>query len=174
MIIIISGPPGSGKTTVAKMLSEKLNLPLVSSGNIFRSMAKDLGKSVEEFSKIAEKDDSIDRNIDEKILEIMKKGNDMVIDSRLAGWFAKKNNINAFKVYLNANRNKRYERINKREKTTIQNLTIREESEIKRYMNIYGIDFKDLSIYDLVLNTDDLSPENIVDLIMESAKKWMK
>ena len=53
-------------------------------------------------------------------------------------------------------------------------MTIREESEIKRYMNIYGIDFKDLSIYDLVLNTDDLSPENIVDLIMESAKKWMK
>ncbi|MEM4877899.1 MAG: AAA family ATPase, partial [Thermoplasmata archaeon] len=30
MIIIISGPPGSGKTTVARILSKMLDFPLIS------------------------------------------------------------------------------------------------------------------------------------------------
>ncbi len=174
MIIIISGPPGSGKTTVARIVSQKLNYPLISSGDIFRSMAKEHNMTVEDFSKLAEKDYSFDKKIDERILEIMKRDENLVIDSRLAAWFAKKNGIDAFKIFLNASRDKRLERINKREKTSMQNLILREESEINRYKKIYGIDFRDLSIYDLVLDTDNLTPESIVDKIMESVNKWTK
>ena len=36
MIIILMGPPGSGKGTQAVILSEKLKIPHVSTGNIFR------------------------------------------------------------------------------------------------------------------------------------------
>lgn len=36
MIIIILGAPGTGKGTVASILSEKLNIPQVSTGDIFR------------------------------------------------------------------------------------------------------------------------------------------
>ncbi|MGC8565391.1 MAG: (d)CMP kinase [Thermoplasmata archaeon] len=174
MIIIISGPPGSGKTTVARMLSEKLNYPLVSSGDIFRSMAKEHNMDIESFSKFSERNDYIDREIDDKILKIMKNNGNIIIDSRLAGWFAKRNNIDAFKIYLNASREKRLERINRREKTSMDDLVLREKSEIKRYKHIYGIDFKDLSIYDLVIDTENLSPEDIVNKILESVKKWAK
>ena len=36
MIIIMLGAPGTGKGTVASILSEKLNIPQVSTGDIFR------------------------------------------------------------------------------------------------------------------------------------------
>jgi len=40
MKILIVGPQGSGKSTQAKLLGEKLGLPYLSTGNIFRQMAK--------------------------------------------------------------------------------------------------------------------------------------
>lgn len=38
MIIIMLGAPGTGKGTVASILSEKLNIPQVSTGDIFRKI----------------------------------------------------------------------------------------------------------------------------------------
>ncbi|MFQ6072541.1 MAG: (d)CMP kinase, partial [Methanosarcinales archaeon] len=39
MIITISGKPGSGKSTVAKALSDYFLMDLVSSGEVFRQLA---------------------------------------------------------------------------------------------------------------------------------------
>lgn len=39
MIIAIDGPAGSGKSSAAKLLAEKLNLPSLNSGLLFRSLA---------------------------------------------------------------------------------------------------------------------------------------
>jgi adenylate kinase len=52
MNIIIFGPPGSGKGTYSFILSSKLNIPKISTGDIFREIAKEkteLGKRVCEF-----------------------------------------------------------------------------------------------------------------------------
>lgn len=40
MIIAIAGLPGSGSTTVAKLLSEKLNVPYFSAGQLFKDIAQ--------------------------------------------------------------------------------------------------------------------------------------
>ncbi len=48
--IVMLGPPGAGKGTQAKMLSEKLGVPHISSGDIFRENLRgqtDLGKKAE-------------------------------------------------------------------------------------------------------------------------------
>jgi adenylate kinase len=39
MYLVIYGPEGSGKGTQAKLLSEKLNLPILTSGDIVRDKA---------------------------------------------------------------------------------------------------------------------------------------
>ena len=52
MRLILLGAPGSGKGTQATMLSEKLNIPHISTGDIFRSNIKsgtELGKKAKEF-----------------------------------------------------------------------------------------------------------------------------
>ncbi|MBN2582580.1 MAG: adenylate kinase [Planctomycetes bacterium] len=52
MRIVLLGPPGAGKGTQAKDVSEKLSVPHISSGDIFRgemNAGTDLGKKLKEF-----------------------------------------------------------------------------------------------------------------------------
>ena len=52
MRIIILGAPGAGKGTQAKIMSEKLNIPHISTGDIFRTNIKGntpLGKKAKEY-----------------------------------------------------------------------------------------------------------------------------
>ncbi|MEM4602157.1 MAG: nucleoside monophosphate kinase, partial [Desulfurococcaceae archaeon] len=70
--IVISGPPGSGKTTQAKIIAERYNLKYFSAGRIFRDIAKQRGLSLEELSSIALKDSSVDLEVDRKTFEAAK------------------------------------------------------------------------------------------------------
>lgn len=52
MIIIMLGAPGTGKGTVGNLLAEKLQIPHISSGEIFRSYIKsddEIGKQVKDY-----------------------------------------------------------------------------------------------------------------------------
>lgn len=52
MYIIMLGAPGSGKGTISKLLSEKLNIPHISTGDLFRDNLKNetpLGKTAKEY-----------------------------------------------------------------------------------------------------------------------------
>ena len=60
MIITISGPPGSGKSTLSRLLSVKLGLQLVSMGEIFRKCAEDRCMSLTEFGLLAKSNRKID------------------------------------------------------------------------------------------------------------------
>ena len=74
MIITIGGTAGSGTTTAAKVLSERLEIPFVSAGAIFREMAAERGMTPVEFGKFAENNtDSFDPDsIAEIILTTLK------------------------------------------------------------------------------------------------------
>ena len=78
MVIIMLGAPGTGKGTVAGILKEKLNIPQVSTGDIFRKNMKEgtkLGKLAESYiskGKLVPDDVTIDivkNRLDEKDVE---------------------------------------------------------------------------------------------------------
>lgn len=176
MRITISGPPGSGKTTTCKMLSERLGLKAVVFGQIFRDMAAERGISLGELGAIAEKDSSVDKIIDGKILEIARANPDIILESRLAAYMMEIYSIPAFKVYLNASPDVRMSRVGVREGETLaeacEKTLQRQASEAKRYKMYYDIDINDLSVYDLVIDTDNISPEDVTDRIAAVAEKY--
>jgi len=172
MRITISGPPGSGKTTACKNLSERLGLKAVVFGQFFRQFASDRGMTLAEFGALAEKDPSIDKSIDSMILEVALANEDIILESRLSAYMLHKNNVPAFKIYLCANTGIRMERVGLRDGESLDEACMRTEerqlSEAKRYKMYYDIDIEDKSVFDLILNTDNLSPDEVVDSIIEA------
>ena len=47
----------------------------------------------------------------------------------------------------------------------------REKSETIRYKKYYDIDVDDTSIYDLVINTSDKTPDDIVNIVLKKLEK---
>ena len=112
--ITISGTPGSGKSTVGRILSKKIGMEYVYSGEIFRKIAKKYNMSLEEFGKYCERHKEIDKELDDYQLEILRKGN-VIVEGRVAGWIAHKNNLSVLKVMLDADMETRVRRIVNRE-----------------------------------------------------------
>ena len=153
MIITVSGPPGSGKSTLSMMIAEYFNLELVSSGDVFRAMAKEKGVDLEKFGHMAEADPAIDKEIDRRQVELSKTKGDFLFEGRLSGWL-----IDAdLKIMLKTDVGVRARRIAGRENISIQQAMyetmVRQKSEAKRYSVHYDIDITDLTLYDLVIES---------------------
>ena len=87
MIITIGGLAGTGTTTLAELLSEKLDIPYISAGFVFREMAAEKGMSVLEFSEFAEGNDEIDKEIDRRQAEKAKLADNLIVEGRLSAFF---------------------------------------------------------------------------------------
>lgn len=175
MRITISGPPGSGKTTVCNILSERLDYPATVFGMMFRKLAAEREITLSELGDLAENDPSIDEMIDDRILQIASENEDMILESRLSAYMLHRNGIPAFKVYLDASPKVRMQRIGLRDGESIEdaerNTLERQASEAKRYLKYYDIDITDKSVYDLIVNTDALTPDDVVDTIIRELKE---
>lgn len=173
-IITISGLPGAGTTTIATLLEKKLGLKYVYSGDIFRKMAEKYNMSLEEFGSYCERHKEVDEQLDRYQLEILQKGN-AIVEGRIAGWLAHRNHITSTKVLLEADLETRADRIVKRENGDIEKrkkeILKRENSEATRYNKYYNIDLDDTSIYDIVVDSSDKTPDEIVEIIIKEIKK---
>ena len=177
MIITISGKAGSGKSTVAKILSEKLNLKHYSIGDLMRAMAFEKGINLLELNKIAERDKSIDFELDNKLKELGKAKNNFVVDGRLTAFFIPHADL---RIFLETDDEVRAERIlrDKRQqeksaslKETIESIRKREASEKKRYQKYYGVDYIDRKLYNLIIDTTKLNPNEVVGKIVGFVNK---
>ncbi len=183
-IITICGGLGSGKSSTAKKVAEVLGFKHFSSGDFFRQVGVELGLSVNEINKRAETDPEIDYRTDQKLRDL-KDSSKVVIDSRTAfHWIPE-----SFKVYLDLAPEIAKHRVvnslteNKLRSQSEQASTPEEaytkiverlESEQKRYWDLYKINNRDLSQFNLVVDTEKNNLEEVVSIVLSEYKKWLE
>lgn len=172
MIITIGGLAGTGTSTTAKILSEILNIPFVSAGDIFRQMAAEKDMDILEFSSLAENNTKIDTEIDHRQAKLAKESDNLILEGRLSAYFVDNADL---RVWLITPFDVRAERICEREFKTIdvvkEEVIIREKSEALRYDEIHNIDISNLDIYDLIINTGSFDAESVAKIIKKVTKE---
>jgi cytidylate kinase len=175
-MISIAGDLGSGKSTIAKRLAETLDYTYFSTGILFRKLAAERGLDVLQLNILSETDKSIDKYVDDK-LRAINAGNDLryILDSRMAWHFVPK----SFKIYATVkpeiaaqrvlNDKARFNEPNAADlQERIHTLLERQNVENRRYKDIYGVDCRDFSNYDLVIDTSNNSVEELAEQILDT------
>lgn len=174
MLLTVSGPPGSGKSTTAAALADRLGLEHTSGGDIFRELAEERGHSLSEFNAMAEEDPQIDKDLDRRLYELAQTGEDLLLESRLAGWLA--GDAATMRIWLDAPIDVRARRIGEREDKSVDQARTetleREASEQQRYREYYDIHIEDLSIYDITLNTARWGPETVTHVLGDAIDRY--
>ena len=170
MLLTISGPSGSGKTTVASGLSQRLGFAHISAGEVFRELARERALSLEQLSKLAEKDSEIDQMVDTRQAELAQSHENVIVDGRLSGWVLKGD----IAVWLKAPLEVRAERIARREDKdraiALRETRTRDSSEAARYLAFYNIDTVNLDIYDLIIDTRHWDQFAVIDIITQAVR----
>jgi len=175
MIIAVSGLHGTGKSAIAKLMAERLGILYYSTGQAFRDLAKEKNMSLEEYTNYIENHPDIDKNLDNKVVNMAKKGN-IIIDSQLSGHLLK--SIADFRIYLTCPLELRVKRMSGRDQTSfdekLKETTLREKSELERFKKLYNIDLSDINsineFFDLIINTENLSIEEVLAKILSELK----
>ena len=170
MIISIGGPGGSGKSTIAKMLAEKLGWPRYYIGGMRREAAQKRGITLAEYNKLGETDPSTDLEVDKYQEELGKKEDDFVIEGRTSWHFIP----HSLKIYIdvdqkiaagrifsdlqkNGSRNEDAEL--RSVDDVLESIKKRHASDIVRYDKYFGIDVFDHKNYDFIVDTSNLTKE---------------
>ena len=170
MIITVGGPPGSGTSTAAELVSQHLGMRVVSAGEMFRGMARERGLSLAELGALAEAQWDVDHQLDERMVAVAEAHGDVVLEGRLIGLLLARRGVEAFSVHLAADPQVRAGRIALREHKdpaeALREIQQRERSEAVRYKDIYGIDILDTEPYDLVLDSSTMTARQVADAIL--------
>lgn len=171
-IITLTGSLGSGKSTIGQILSKELGYEYISGGMIFREIAKEQGLTVVDINLMADEDKELDYKVDNYLKSLNDRDN-IIVDSRLAWFFIK----DSLKIYLHTNIETAVERISKSDRETEGNLKDKDEltkrlvsrrqSEINRFKNLYEVNLEDFNNYNLVIDTSNSEPKEIVEKILQ-------
>jgi CMP/dCMP kinase len=145
--IAISSHSGCGNTTATNNVGTTLSLEVVN--YTFRDLAQDLGRPFEEIQEQAAK-------------------------SRIYDFLT---DLNLMRVWLHAPLEARAKRIFQREpdkhagyESVLYRTLQRDEQNRKRYLEVYGIDINDRSDFDIIINTEKLTAEQVSSLIVAAAR----
>lgn len=169
MIISITGAPGTGKTSVGKLLAERLGYRFYSVGGLRGKMALERGITINELNKIGETDPTTDTSVDDYQRELGKKEDNFIIEGRLSWHFIP----HSFKILLTCDIPTSAKRIFEARKHDTEGredeplyaspeeaqhaIEDRISSDVLRYQKHYGIDYRDPSHYDLIVDTTAIS-----------------
>ncbi|MCL2008437.1 MAG: AAA family ATPase [Treponema sp.] len=168
--IAISGKSGCGNTTVSRLVADTLDLRFVN--YTFRTLAQERGLSLKQILELAKTDDSWDKEVDKHQVELAMKEGGCVLGSRLAIWIMPDADL---RVYLAAGPEVRAKRIQSREGGGLDGIAeytaMRDMQDKERYLKIYDINNDDYSFADLIINTDNVQPTEIAEMIINELNK---
>lgn len=185
MIISISGAHGSGKSTVAQMLADKLSWPRYYIGGLRREAAKKRGLTLAEYNALGENDPTTDKEVDEYQQQLGLSSDNFIIEGRTSWFFIP----HSFKIYLDVSEEESYKRIfshlqQKNDRNEDKNLSSPEDvrrslqarlsSDRLRYQKYYGIDVNDLSHYDYYLDTSGLNLQEVFEIVYQTVREAQK
>ena len=180
MIITITGKPCSGKSAVIDYMTSKYGFEKFSAGAIFRRIATERGVDILELNRLC--DTSIDKLVDDEIVKVGERDIDknLIFDSRTAWHFIPK----SFKVFLDIVPKEQARRlmssgrsdeiVDLTEEEAIASLNERWNLENERYYAIYQFDNRDQSVFDFVVDTSNLTVEQVGDAIMNAYQEYIK
>jgi CMP/dCMP kinase len=177
MILTICGPPGSGKDTVAQILAKKLGYNLVSMGNIKRQAAAKKDMTIEQFNAwTVENPKEGDLFFDDFQKEYGEKNDDFIMVARLGWYFIP----HSKKIYVNVSDDAGAERIFKQKQTdsrhelAVSSVEEQEKLNLERknhetthFLKLYSIDPHDVSNYEIVVDSSNVTPEEVAKEILE-------
>jgi cytidylate kinase len=183
-IITISGRPGSGKSTASKELAARLGYEHFSSGDLFRAIGKERGVDIHQINLVAENEQAIDHLVDQRLRNIGAEQDNVAIDSRMAWYWMPF----SFKVYLDldlvvaARRiiqnmdpvRLEHEHIPEDPAKYAVKLQERLDSEARRYDALYKINPYDTANYDLVIDTEVHTSEQVIEKVLNAYHAWLK
>ncbi|MDP6327657.1 MAG: cytidylate kinase family protein [Nitrosopumilus sp.] len=182
--IVISGPPAVGKTTVAKGLAEEFEFKYLSGGDVLKEMATEHGFDSQgddwwdtedgmKFLSQREENSEFDKKLDKKLIELFNEGK-TVITSYTLPWLTK----DGIKIWLEGSRASSSKRMQSRD-----NMSPEDAFEITKqrfdknkalYKKLYNFDFgDDKSVFDLIINTDNLTAKQVIDVAKETVRKLL-
>jgi len=178
MIISLSGAPGSGKSTIAQLLADKLGWPRYYMGGLRREAAGKLGLTLAEYNKKGEDDPLTDSEVDEYQRQLGKTQDNFVIEGRTS-WYLIPHSL---KIYLDVapevgakrifanlkEKNQRNEAAHLNSVTDVlESNQQRMASDKLRYRKYYKIDVYDQKNYDFYLDTTNLSKAEVFKAVYE-------
>lgn len=181
-IISLCGDLASGKGTVSKILMEELKFGVYRNGQYARELAKSMNMDITAFNIYVKDHPEIDIQIEKSATEYAKNNDNFVIDARL-GWYAVPE---SFKVYLKVDIDVAAKRAfldQDRERKDSEKFNTLEEQkadmikrfnlENERYFDLYKVRKEDMSNYDLVVDTTNMTPQEVAEKIIAEYKKWL-
>ena len=168
--IAVSGKSGCGNTTVSRKVADSLDLRFINF--TFRSLALERAIDFEKVLELAAADDSLDIEVDTRQVMYAREDGGCILGSRLAIWMLEEADL---KIYLYASPEVRAQRIVTREGGDPEEVAAftaeRDMLDHGRYIRIYDIDTEDYSFVDLIIDTDNLTIQEIVDIIVNKARE---
>ena len=178
MIITITGKAGSGKSTLAKSLAKRLKYKYYSIGELQRKFANSKGLTLEELRELESKDHSIDNEFDDYQKKLGETEKKFIMDSRFGALFLKDV---AYKIFIDCSDDERYKRIitdttsnrsaELKTKITKADILKRDNEDRKRSKVLYNFDYFDSSNYDLVIDSTNMTPDEVVEFALNKILK---
>lgn len=176
MKITISGYPGAGKTTVGQLLADRLGYKFYSVGDLRGKMAMDRGMTIDELNKLGEKEFWTDDLADQWQKKIGQTEDNFVIEGRLSFYFIP----DSVKIFLTIDATEAAQRVFKNQRPDEKPassvaemkklIADRLEADRKRYQEYYGLDPSAKENFDVVLDTTNLTVEQIVQELLKRIK----